>query len=104
MTDEDLARDAGVAASHEAKALRRSAPVARARSGCARRHRAGEAAVTYISAARALAFHTPLGFGTFLENYARRQGWIMGLSFISRWKWRAPGGARGRRSASSWPR
>lgn len=42
-----------------------------------------------ISAARALTFHTPFGFGTFVENYARRQGWIRGLSFIARWKWRA---------------
>jgi hypothetical protein len=45
--------------------------------------------VLRIGAARALSFHTPLGFGTFLENYARRKGWIQGLSFIARWKWRA---------------
>jgi hypothetical protein len=42
---------------------------------------------TYISAARAATFHAPMGFATFVENYARRQGWIKGLSFISRWKW-----------------
>ena len=45
--------------------------------------------VLTISAARALGFHTPFGFGTFLESYARRKGWIHGLSFIARWKWRA---------------
>ncbi len=42
---------------------------------------------TYISARRALTFHAPIGFATFVENYARRMGWIKGLSFISRWKW-----------------
>ncbi len=45
---------------------------------------AGEA---YISADDAVRFHPPLGFGTFVENYARRKGWIAGLSFVSRWKW-----------------
>jgi hypothetical protein len=42
---------------------------------------------TYISADRASVFHPPLGFATLVENYARRNGWITGLSFISRWKW-----------------
>ena len=41
----------------------------------------------YIPADRALRFHPPLGFATFVENYARRKGWIKGLSFIARWKW-----------------
>jgi hypothetical protein len=55
---------------------------------------AGPASVTaapgaeaYIAADRATTFHPPLGFGTFVENYARRKGWITGLSFIARWKW-----------------
>ncbi len=41
----------------------------------------------YIPADRAMRFHPPLGFATFVENYARRKGWITGLSFIARWKW-----------------
>ncbi len=41
----------------------------------------------YIPGDRALRFHPPLGFATFVENYARRKGWIKGLSFIARWKW-----------------
>ena len=41
----------------------------------------------YISADGASTFHPPFGFATFVENYARRKGWIAGLSFISRWKW-----------------
>ncbi len=31
----------------------------------------------------------PIGFGSLLENYARRHGWLGGLSLIERWKWRA---------------
>ena len=41
----------------------------------------------YIPADRAMRFHPPLGFATFVENYARRKGWITGLSFVARWKW-----------------
>jgi hypothetical protein len=41
----------------------------------------------YIAADRAAEFHSPLGFGTLVENYARRNGWIVGFSFIARWKW-----------------
>lgn len=48
---------------------------------------AGAAQGSYIPADRALRFHPPLGFATFVENYARRKGWITGLSFIGRWKW-----------------
>jgi Predicted membrane protein (DUF2207) len=40
-----------------------------------------------IPADRAVAFHPPIGFATFVESYARRKGWITGFSFISRWKW-----------------
>jgi hypothetical protein len=43
----------------------------------------------YIDADRAVAFHPPLGFATLVESYARRNGWIAGLSFVARWKWRA---------------
>ncbi len=48
---------------------------------------AAGSAGTYIPATRALTFHPPLGFATFVETYARRKGWIKGLSFVSRWKW-----------------
>ncbi|HEX7472640.1 MAG TPA: hypothetical protein VF323_06130 [Candidatus Limnocylindrales bacterium] len=48
----------------------------------------GAVAALYITPERALGFHTPFGFGTFLENYARRKRWVQGLSFVSRWKWR----------------
>jgi hypothetical protein len=41
----------------------------------------------YVSAARALEFHPPIGFATLVENYARRKGWVTGFSFVSRWKW-----------------
>ncbi len=47
----------------------------------------GAMAPTYIDARRASMFHAPIGFGTFVESYARRKGWIKGFSFISRWKW-----------------
>jgi hypothetical protein len=43
----------------------------------------------YITAARAAGFATPMGFGTYLETYARRHGWIAGLSIVARLKWRA---------------
>lgn len=78
MTDKDLVEMQAWATSREA-AL--SAPVVASAMPA-------ELGVLTISAARALAFHTPLGFGTFLESYARRKGWIQGFSFISRWKWR----------------
>lgn len=48
---------------------------------------AGGGSPTYIGASRALTFHAPIGFATFVENYARRKGWIKGLSFIARLKW-----------------
>jgi hypothetical protein len=44
---------------------------------------------TYISASDALRLRTPIGFGTFLETYARRHGWLAGLSLVARLKWRA---------------
>ena len=47
----------------------------------------GGGSPTYIGAQRATMFHPPLGFATFVENYARRKGWLKGLSFIARWKW-----------------
>ncbi len=48
-----------------------------------------ETGETYISAALARRFQTPIGFGTFLETYARRHGWMKGLSVVARLKWRA---------------
>jgi hypothetical protein len=79
MTDDELQEMQAWAASREAAVA--AAPVTPA----------GPPAVgnAYITAARSLAFHTPLGFGTFLESYARRKGWIQGFSIVSRWKWRA---------------
>jgi hypothetical protein len=79
MTEKDIAEMQAWAASRQAaitaaSAMAAAAPVA--------------PTVLTIGAARALSFHTPFGFGTFLENYARRKGWIQGLSFIGRWKWR----------------
>jgi hypothetical protein len=47
----------------------------------------GGGSPTYIGAQRATMFHAPIGFATFVENYARRKGWLKGLSFIARWKW-----------------
>lgn len=44
---------------------------------------------TYISAAQALHLRAPLLFRTVAETYARRQGWISGLSLVCRWRWRA---------------
>lgn len=78
MTDKDIVEMQAWAASREAAM---SAPVV------ASAVPAGPGVLT-IGAARALSFHTPLGFGTFLESYARRKGWIKGFSFVSRWKWR----------------
>jgi hypothetical protein len=46
-----------------------------------------------IPAREAVKLGAPLGFATLLENYARRRGWVEGLSFASRWKWRAIAGA-----------
>jgi hypothetical protein len=80
MTDQDIAEMQAWAASRQAAITAASATAS-----------AVPTAPTdlTVSAARALSFHTPFGFGTFLENYARRQGWIQGLSFVGRWKWRA---------------
>ena len=82
MTDDELREMQAWAASHVAAAA--AAPATTAGGP-----EPAPATVLTITAARALGFHTPFGFGTFLENYARRKGWIHGLSFISRWKWRA---------------
>ena len=49
---------------------------------------ADAAADMYVSPQRAIEFHPPLGFGTLLESYARRRGWIVGMSFLARWRWR----------------
>ncbi len=56
-------------------------------SGHASRPGSGGTSEPYIPGDRAMRFHPPLGFATFVENYARRKGWITGLSFIARWKW-----------------
>jgi hypothetical protein len=86
MTDKDMAEMREWATTRQAALDAASAATAGTPAGTATA--AGPTVLT-ISAARALGFHTPFGFGTFLENYARRKGWIQGLSFISRWKWRA---------------
>ena len=44
-----------------------------------------------ISPALARALPAPIGFASLVESYARRHGWVGGLSFIERWKWRALG-------------
>ena len=80
MTDTDIAEMQAWAASRQA---------AITAAGSAASAAPTAPTVLSISAARALTFHTPFGFGTFLENFARRKGWIQGLSFIGRWKWRA---------------
>ena len=52
----------------------------------------GDAATgRYISPALARALPAPIGFASLVESYARRHGWIGGLSFVERWKWRALG-------------
>jgi hypothetical protein len=79
MTDAELREMQAWAVSH----------IATAAAAPATTEAPGAPTTAYIPAARALTFHTPLGFGTFLESYARRNGWISGFSFISRWKWRA---------------
>ncbi len=84
MTDKDMQEMQAWATTRQAALDAATVAAAAAPAGTA-----GSPTVLTISAARALGFHTPLGFGTFLENYARRQGWIRGLSFIARWKWRA---------------
>ena len=80
MTEKDIAEMQAWAATRQAAITAASAAASAVPS---------TPAVLTISAARALSFHTPFGFGTFLENYARRKGWIQGLSFIGRWKWRS---------------
>jgi len=82
MTAEELQEMQAWAASRAAAAAAASAAVSVASAG------PPASASAYITAARAIAFHTPLGFGTFLESYARRNGWIQGFSIVSRWKWR----------------
>ncbi len=42
----------------------------------------------YIPAARATHLAAPLLFGTFLETYALRHGWLGGLPFFKRLRWR----------------
>jgi hypothetical protein len=64
------------------------APAAAALAGATATAGSGE---LYIAPSLARALPAPLGFGTLLENYARRHGWIGGLSFIERWKWRGLG-------------
>jgi hypothetical protein len=49
------------------------------------------AALPYLAAAQAATFHPPLGFGTFLETYAKRHGWIASMSITRRLPWRALG-------------
>jgi hypothetical protein len=46
---------------------------------------------SYISGEGALHLGAPFLFGSFVENYARRHGWIGGLSFIKRLRWRLIG-------------
>ncbi|HYC07296.1 MAG TPA: hypothetical protein VEG29_05175 [Candidatus Binatia bacterium] len=45
----------------------------------------------YLPAHQAALFHPPLGFGTFLETYAKRHGWIASMSITRRLPWRALG-------------
>lgn len=45
----------------------------------------------YLSGEAALHLGAPLFFGSLIENYARRHGWIVGLSFIKRLRWRLIG-------------
>lgn len=80
MTEKDIAEMQAWAATRQASIIAASAAAPAAPA---------TPTVLTIGAARALSFHTPFGFGTFLENYARRKGWIQGLSFIGRWKWRS---------------
>ena len=51
----------------------------------------GAATGRSISPALARALPAPIGFASLVESYARRHGWVGGLSFIERWKWRALG-------------
>ena len=51
----------------------------------------GGATGRFISPALARALPAPIGFASLVESYARRHGWVGGLSFIERWKWRALG-------------
>ena len=45
----------------------------------------------YLAAQQAAMFHPPLGFGTFLETYAKRHGWIASMSITRRLPWRILG-------------
>ena len=45
----------------------------------------------YLAARQAALFHPPLGFGTFLETYAKRHGRIASMSITRRLPWRALG-------------
>ena len=51
----------------------------------------GQDASTYITGETALHFGAPILFGTLLETYARRHGWLGGLSFIERLRWHLTG-------------
>ncbi len=48
-------------------------------------------ALPYLAAQQAAMFHPPLGFGTFLETYAKRHGWIASMSITRRLPWRILG-------------
>ena len=52
---------------------------------------ASPAPLPYLAARQAALFHPPLGFGTFLETYAKRHGWIASMSITRRLPWRALG-------------
>jgi hypothetical protein len=65
------------------------------RAGAAPAPQAGPAptqGALFIEPSVAPTIPAPIGFGSLLENYARRHGWLGGLSFIERWKWRALAG------------
>ena len=47
----------------------------------------------YIPAARARALEAPLFFGTFVQSYATRHGWLVGLPLLKRLRWRLIGAA-----------
>ncbi len=78
------------AASPAAPATSPTAPAVPAGDGTATP--AGDASAgRYIAPALARALPAPLGFASLVESYARRHGWIGGLSFVERWKWRGLG-------------
>ena len=45
----------------------------------------------YINAKQARLLTTPFLFGTFLETYARRHGWLGAMPFVTRLRWRIAG-------------